>query len=670
LILTAILAFGVFFTPAQSNPDPLTEGYTEILELNKKVNNLQYKTQFQSLIDIATNKYNTAVSAKTTKDNSYTAYDQAVAAQATALSEKNAAQVAVDSQTVTVATALTNKNNAKDALDTANINLATANSQYPPSTGDPGLNAYLYNCLTSNNFYNASPQLGCPQGYGGGIPTSIGVWTSLSWNYGSGGPGGLSEDFQIKLTGYIKQTLNSTPQFRTCGDDGIILKINNLTVINDWIDRPGLCGSSNGFNMDSNQWVPIEIWYYENGGGANGDVQWNIGSGFVTIPSNVLTTSITASQQVIAAEAAVAAAQAVYNDKLSVYNSANNTLTTYNQTLTTKTTAHNTAVTNTANALTAKNNAITAYNQSIIDMEDAIDDAWDYYDEQLVKEINTAIAIALAQAAANQPAATPTPTPEPTPKPTPEPTPRPTPEPTPIPTPIPTPEPSPEQTKPVDPTPTPRPEITEEAKPTPTPEPEPTPEPSPEPLPQPTDTAPDPRPEPEPTPVELSPKPSNNVIINDLYALANLTSKDNVVIKLTPEQSAAVANVLIELKPGQKEEVAKDLGIKTEEIAIIAEAMKENPILASAVVEFSDRAKENVEAPMPYTLADATTELQTEAFLTDPIGALTNINFEKLLSPSEWGKDMTDDQREKAQEVIVPVIIASNIIAAAMTRRV
>jgi hypothetical protein len=56
--------------------------------------------------------------------------------------------------------------------------------------------------------------------------------------------------------------------------------------------------------------------------------------------------------------------------------------------------------------------------------------------------------------------------------------------------------------------------------------------------------------------------------------------------------------------------------------------------------------------------------------LADPIGALTNIDFEKVLSPSEWGKDMTDDQREKAQEVIVPVIIAGNIIAAAMTRRI
>ncbi len=80
--------------------------------------------------------------------------------------------------------------------------------------------------------------------------------------------------------------------------------------------------------------------------------------------------------------------------------------------------------------------------------------------------------------------------------------------------------------------------------------------------------------------------------------------------------------------------------------------------------------KENASAPMPYTLADATTEVATEAFLSDPIGAISDIDFEKLLSPSEWGKDMTDDQREKAQEVVVPVIIAGNIVAAAMTRRI
>jgi hypothetical protein len=73
--------------------------------------------------------------------------------------------------------------------------------------------------------------------------------------------------------------------------------------------------------------------------------------------------------------------------------------------------------------------------------------------------------------------------------------------------------------------------------------------------------------------------------------------------------------------------------------------------------------KKLLNAPMPYTLADATTEVQTEAFLADPIGAVISYRFNlKILSPSEWGKDMTDDQREKAQEVVIPVIIASNIV--------
>ena len=98
--------------------------------------------------------------------------------------------------------------------------------------------------------------------------------------------------------------------------------------------------------------------------------------------------------------------------------------------------------------------------------------------------------------------------------------------------------------------------------------------------------------------------------------------------------------------------------------------MKSNPELATAFVEFKDRQDSAENATMPYTLADAVTEVQTEAFLSDPIGAILDIDLNKVLSPSEWGKDMTDDQREKAQEVVIPVIIASNIVAAAMTRRI
>ena len=139
---------------------------------------------------------------------------------------------------------------------------------------------------------------------------------------------------------------------------------------------------------------------------------------------------------------------------------------------------------------------------------------------------------------------------------------------------------------------------------------------------------------------------------------------------MSREQIAAVSQTLTALTNEAKAEVAEDLGIKSSDVAKIAEAMKSNPELATAFVEFESRSESAGETNMPYTLADATTEVQTEAFLADPIGAFTDIDFEQLLSPSEWGKDMTDDQREKAQEVVIPVIIASNIIAAAMTRRI
>jgi len=72
-----------------------------------------------------------------------------------------------------------------------------------------------------------------------------------------------------------------------------------------------------------------------------------------------------------------------------------------------------------------------------------------------------------------------------------------------------------------------------------------------------------------------------------------------------------------------------------------------------------------------YTLADVITEVQVEVFLENPVGALLDVNIVEM-DWSSVGSDMTSDQKEKAQEVVVPVIIASQIISSAgalMTRR-
>lgn len=226
-----------------------------------------------------------------------------------------------------------------------------------------------------------------------------------------------------------------------------------------------------------------------------------------------------------------------------------------------------------------------------------------------------------------------------------------------------------QQTEPESPNPSPSSDTTNEENATQ----DPTPEPSEEPASQPEDTVEDPVVEPNQSGGEeaVDPSPDNTIIDIGIPISEEELNKLNKLIKTNDAKlMSAVSNLLTSLSPTEKSKVADNLGVKTSEIQLIAEAVKSNPVLAAAVVEFSNRAQENTAAPMPYTLADATTEIAAEQFLSDPIGALTNIDFEKILNPSEWGKDMTDDQREKAQEVIVPVIIASNIIAAAMTRRI
>ncbi len=671
LSLAAILGFGwLFLTPAYSD-DPLSLAAQEIQELNQSVSSLGYKDEFVSLIDIAEEKYDDAVAAKAAMESSTAAYDTAVAAEATALSEKNAAQLAVENQTPIVSIALQDKNDAQDALDIANLNVQTTQSAVS-NAGNSGLQYTAY-YLT--------------RGFGG-VAIPSGVICSGVWNSNSMQPPvcGRYEDFIVKFTGTITVPSHWTSTyFAGYTDDGFKMYINGQLAVNNWQEQGSTWSAySPTYDVSEDKTLDVEIWWYNGGGpgyyhlgwaipggwtGAGCDYTGGWGVGFscnlgtFSYGSGAIQAQIDSYNEAVADQATK---QTIYNNKLAYYNTQNQNLTTLNQNLTNATQNLTTAQENLTNALTAKTNSIAAYDQSIIDLNNAIDNAWEYYEEQKAREIASALAQAAAAAAANQP----TPEPEPTPEPSPEV--------------APSPEPSPEQTQPDDSTPTPEPETTDEATPEQSPEPEQTPEPSP----QPSDTDPESSPEPEQTPdAPVEESSEDNIIIDEELkelipeagtgtaedlsgVIANLTSKDNKLVTLSPEQVAAVSQTLVALTQEAKQEVAEDLGIKATEVAVIAEAMKSNPALATAFVEFKDRAADAGETNMPYTLADATTEVQTEAFLSDPLGALTSINFEEIFSPSEWGKDMTDDQREKAQEVIVPVVIAANIVAAAMTRRI
>jgi hypothetical protein len=133
-----------------------------------------------------------------------------------------------------------------------------------------------------------------------------------------------------------------------------------------------------------------------------------------------------------------------------------------------------------------------------------------------------------------------------------------------------------------------------------------------------------------------------------------------VVEEITEEQVEevqAVVDTAIEnvenLTEEQVEVVAEVLQVPTKDVEIIAEVVKTDEVVAEAVEIFVERAVENKDVE-DYTLADVVTEIQFEQFIENPIEVLVDFDDIDL---SSIGDDMTSDQKEKAQEVVVPVIL-------------
>ena len=674
-VCAAFLAFGFILLAPASADDQLAAAALRIQELNDKVENLNEKESTQELIDIAESKYDEAVIAKNNKDIAIQNYNDAVQAEANALTALNtannnlvSAQSAVDAQTLVVNQANTNKNNAKTSLDIANINLINAQNDMA-SAGSQGVSFQIYP-LTRDWYGNAYIASGAGLMCQGSIPT-------FDTYAGSGAICGLHDN----IIGIFRATLTLPDNiddvyFAGATDDGFRLYVNGILETSQW-EEQGTTWSpyTRHFDTSIDKTLELEAWWYNGGGPGNIHVGYGYNGIWTGIASQYLSYGSGPTQEQISAYnsalSAKNAAQITYNDKLSIYSQAYSNLTALQSSLTqaqqSKTSAqtvYENAQSDTNSKLTIRDNAITTYNKSIIDMNNAITAAEEEYIAQWDFEEQQRVAAAIATALANIPQPEPTPEAPPTPVASPDPTPEapPTQEPSPDPTPEtpPTPEPSPEPTPELPPTPEP------------SPEPEPTVEPTIAPTPEPTV-------EPEVIPNEeikneelaaLIPEKGTGTTEDLSGVIANLTSKDNKLVKLSAEQIAAVGQTLNALTQEAKQEVAKDLGISANEVAKIAEEMKSNPALAVAFVEFKERMAESAEgSATPYTLADVVTEVQVEAFLADPLSAIGDINPGELLSNfSELGMDMTDDQREKAQEVIVPVIIASQIAGAVMRR--
>jgi hypothetical protein len=119
-----------------------------------------------------------------------------------------------------------------------------------------------------------------------GTVNTVGLTTSS----GTGLPT-RSDGFIVRFYGFINIPTAGTYYFGGAADDGIRIKINNISVVNSWIESGGAFREGS-INLSAGV-VPVEVMYYENGGGQMVNFQWFINGTWQIVPSTSTATTST-----------------------------------------------------------------------------------------------------------------------------------------------------------------------------------------------------------------------------------------------------------------------------------------------------------------------------------------------------------------------------------------
>ncbi len=103
---------------------------------------------------------------------------------------------------------------------------------------------------------------------------------------------GYWDRFIVHWYGYINIPTAGTYTFGGNSDDGLIIKVNDTTVVNAWFDSGGAFKTGTPITLAAGV-VPIEVWYYENGGGQTVNLQWDLNNTWQVVGSTYLATDNT-----------------------------------------------------------------------------------------------------------------------------------------------------------------------------------------------------------------------------------------------------------------------------------------------------------------------------------------------------------------------------------------
>lgn len=109
------------------------------------------------------------------------------------------------------------------------------------------------------------------------------------WQNGSPATGVGSDNFSVRWSGLIEAPVSGYYTFTTRADDGVRLKLNHVTIIDDWTQHPPTDRSSAPVYLTAGTRTPIALDYFEAGGGAEVALHWQPpGQSRTIVPTNRL----------------------------------------------------------------------------------------------------------------------------------------------------------------------------------------------------------------------------------------------------------------------------------------------------------------------------------------------------------------------------------------------
>ena len=144
----------------------------------------------------------------------------------------------------------------------------------------PPIPPIVYTNFLWTRFYNmtaSDPSINGPGSSGwGSLIGTAGAYNPINFQDGDARIG-QSDTFGVISKGFMFSATTTVVTFRTISDDGVVLYFNGTAVISNWTLHGDTQNDSASVTLPAG-YTPIELRFFEWGGGATCELSWSVGS--------------------------------------------------------------------------------------------------------------------------------------------------------------------------------------------------------------------------------------------------------------------------------------------------------------------------------------------------------------------------------------------------------